>query len=167
MKDELRSATTMPGALSVMTSGAHLMLMQLVDSWAILIQVCTSKHSDSLSTNNNTLIIQQEQLHAQGHSLVRELGLSYWTMLDVLEPRSDQWTVRIMALEFITVPILKMLESLVRHQLQQQVECHPSGMCMVHNLIVQCTHHRFMCNTIIQPFLFSLQSRRNKACARH
>ena len=42
MKDELKSATTMPGALSVMTSGAHLMLTQPVDSWAIPILVCTS-----------------------------------------------------------------------------------------------------------------------------
>ena len=32
MKDVLSSATTMPGALSVMISGAYLMLMLCVDS---------------------------------------------------------------------------------------------------------------------------------------
>ena len=32
MKDVLNSATTMPGALSVMIAGAHLMLMLCVDN---------------------------------------------------------------------------------------------------------------------------------------
>ena len=39
MKDVLSSAITMPGALSVMTSGVHLMLMLYVDKLAIRIKV--------------------------------------------------------------------------------------------------------------------------------
>ena len=39
MKDVLSSATTMPGALSVMTSGAHLMLMLYVDNLDTLTRV--------------------------------------------------------------------------------------------------------------------------------
>ena len=39
MKDVLSFVITMPGALSVMTSGAHLMLMLSVDKLAIRIKV--------------------------------------------------------------------------------------------------------------------------------
>ena len=44
MKDVLSSATTMPGALSVMTSGAHLMPMLYVDNLAIRIKVRIYKY---------------------------------------------------------------------------------------------------------------------------
>ena len=56
MKDELKSATTMPGALSVMTSGAHLMLTQPVDSWAIPILVCTSFNESHPKVSNILLL---------------------------------------------------------------------------------------------------------------
>ena len=42
MKEELRSVTTMPGALSVMTVGEHLMQMLCVDSLDFLIKVLTA-----------------------------------------------------------------------------------------------------------------------------
>jgi hypothetical protein len=41
MKDVLSSATTMPGALSVMTIGAYLMLMLFVDNLDTLTRVST------------------------------------------------------------------------------------------------------------------------------
>ena len=52
MKDVLSSATTMPGALSVTTSGTHLMPMLCVDKLAIRIEVTIYKPRLIDSKNN-------------------------------------------------------------------------------------------------------------------
>ena len=44
-------------------------------------------------------------------SLARELEPFFWTMYSVLALKPDLWTVLVTHLVFITVPILKMLES--------------------------------------------------------
>jgi hypothetical protein len=58
MKDVLSSATTMPGALSVMTIGAYLMLMLFVDNLDTLTRVSThhlySRHRQRLIMASST-----------------------------------------------------------------------------------------------------------------
>ena len=49
MKDELSSATTMPGALSVMTFGAYLMLMLSVDNLDTLTRVMVQSSTTNTS----------------------------------------------------------------------------------------------------------------------
>ena len=84
MKDVLNSATTMPGALSVMISGAHLMLMLYVDNLAtrIKVRICKDDTSISLTTNNNLpqVLLLEAQL-----SSAKDLDPSYWTMLGAQE----------------------------------------------------------------------------------
>ena len=64
------------------------------------------------------LIASQGQLSEKVHSLVRELAPSYWTRWHVVELKLDSLTVRTVALEIMTVLILKMLESHVNPQAQ-------------------------------------------------
>ena len=74
MKDALSSATTMPGVLSVMTPGEHLMLMLCVASLAIKIKVRTRQDLSLqlvLISKFNT-ISAQELLPEALPSLVKE-----------------------------------------------------------------------------------------------
>ena len=56
----------------------------------------------------------QVLLQEAGHFLAREAEIYCWIMWAVLEMRPDSLNALIMALAFTTVPILKMLELLVK-----------------------------------------------------
>ena len=56
----------------------------------------------------------QVRLQESGHILAREVEIDCWMMWAVLELRPDSLNALIMALAFTTVPILKMLELLVK-----------------------------------------------------
>ena len=56
----------------------------------------------------------QVRLQEAGHFLAREVEIYYWIMWTVLELRPDSLNALIMVLASTTVPILKMLELLVK-----------------------------------------------------
>ena len=63
----------------------------------------------------------QVLLQEAGHFLAREVEIYSWIMWAVLELRPDSLTAPIMALASTTVPILKMLELLVKMLQPHQV----------------------------------------------
>jgi hypothetical protein len=102
------------GAQSVTIFGVLLMLMLCVDSLAIPIWVSYQMDNYTCSCSHEMHMNVQVLLQDLGHFLAREVETYCWIMWPVLELRPDSLTAPITVLVYTTVPILKMLELLVK-----------------------------------------------------